>query len=80
MQSDAIETSKHLCDSWRWLGKTTNAGLSVLAEVWGRTESSGCYRGGGSPLKRRRYSSFLRTTYIYTFSYDSQISSKYDFP
>jgi len=75
--SDAIETTKYLCDSWRWLGKTTNARLSVLAGVWGRREGSGGYRGWVSPLNTYRYSDSLLTEYIYTFSYNYQIRSKF---
>lgn len=75
--SDAIETTKYVCDSWRWLGKTTNARLSVLAGMWGRREGSGGYRGAVSPLKPRRYSGFLLTEYIYKFSYNYQLRSKY---
>lgn len=77
--SDAIETTKYLCDSWRSLGKTTNARLSVLAEMRGRRDGSGGYRGGVSPLKTRRYSGFLLTEYIFMFSYDYQKKSKYFF-
>jgi hypothetical protein len=78
--SDAIETTKYLCDSWRSLGKTTNARLSVLAEVWGRRDGSGGYRGGMSPLKTRRYSGILLAEYIFIFSYDYQRRSKFIFP